>query len=103
MFRSCRCLVSFVTTYCLFSFTLPLFAQQLTGTETRYIRVGSLQSKFTSIGAERAWNYAYYEGLTWPSDYPYQDNAVIDRTYMGCQSFSDSRDSTGLIIVLVSV
>ncbi len=82
-------LVIFAAAACLLSITHPLFAQ-LTGTETRYIRVGSLQSKFTSVGAERAWNNVYYEGLTWPSGYPYQDNAVIERTWIGCQNFTDN-------------
>ncbi len=89
MFRVHKCLVALATAVCLLSITHPLSAQ-LTGTETRYIRVGSLQSKFTAIGAERAWNNVYYEGLTWPSDYLLQDNAVIERTYIGCQNFADS-------------
>lgn len=89
MLRLHKCLVAFITATCLLSITHPLSAQ-MTGAETRYIRVGSLQSKFTAIGAERAWNNVYYEGLTWPSDYMYQDNAVIERTYIGCQNFSDS-------------
>ncbi len=88
MFRVNKCLAAIATAACLFSMASPLSAQ-LAGTETRYIRVGSLQSKFTSIGSERAWNNVYYEGLTWPSDYPYQDNAVIERTWIGCQNFTD--------------
>ncbi len=84
-----KCLIAFAIATCLLSIASPLSAQ-LTGTETRYIRVGSLQSKFTAIGAERAWNNVYYEGLTWPSDYLLQDNAVIERTYIGCQNFTDS-------------
>lgn len=63
---------------------------QVSPTETRYIRVGTLQSKYTAIGAERAWNNIYYEGMIWPADYPYQDNAVIERTYIGCTNFTDS-------------
>ena len=82
-------LFALVTAACLLSSATPSWAQ-LTGAETRYIRVGSLQSKFTAIGAERAWNNVYYEGLTWPSDYLYSDNAVIERTYIGCQNFTDS-------------
>ncbi len=89
MLRSHKCLVALVTAVCLLFAAHPLSAQ-LTGTETRYIRVGSLQSKFTAIGAERAWNNVYYEGLTWPSDYLYQDNAVIERTWIGSQDFTDS-------------
>ncbi len=67
----------------------PLSAQ-VSETQTRYIRVGTLQSKFTAIGSERAWNNVYYEGLTWPSDYLYQDNAVIERTFIGCKDFTDA-------------
>lgn len=89
MLRLNKCLLALALVVILLPTTNPLLAQ-LTGTETRYIRVGSLQSKFTAIGAERAWNNVYYEGLTWPSDYMYQDNAVIERTYIGCQNFSDS-------------
>lgn len=55
----------------------------------RYIRVGELQSVFSSWGAERAWNNVYYEGLSWPSQYPYQDNAVIERYWIACQDFTD--------------
>lgn len=64
---------------------------QISETQTRYIRIGSLQSKFTAIGAERAWNNVYYEGLTWPSDYLQQDNAVIERTFIACQDFTDAK------------
>ena len=45
--------------------------------ERKYIRIGSLQSHFSAYGSERAWNNSYYEGLRWPADYPFQDNAVI--------------------------
>ncbi|MGE5313202.1 MAG: fibronectin [Acidobacteriota bacterium] len=64
---------------------------QVPETQKRYVRVGSLQSRFTAFGAERAWNDVYYEGLTWPSDYQYQDNAVIERTWIGCQNFTDAK------------
>jgi hypothetical protein len=68
----------------------PLRAQ-VPESEKRYVRVGSLQSRFTAYGAERAWNDVYYEGLTWPSDYPNQDNAVIERQWIGSQDFIDSK------------
>jgi hypothetical protein len=55
------------------------------------VRVGSLQSRFTAYGSERAWNDVYYEGLIWPADYAYQDNAVIERQWIGCQDFTDSK------------
>jgi hypothetical protein len=88
MFRLKYLLITFLTVSV---FSLPLVAQ-ISGTQTRYIRVGSLQSKFTAIGSERAWNNVYYEGLTWPSDYLLQDNAVIERTFMGCTDFTDAQN-----------
>lgn len=63
---------------------------QLQGTEKRYIRIGSLQSHFTAYGSERAWNNVYYEGLIWPADYPYQDNAVIKRFWFAVPDFTDA-------------
>ena len=90
MIRIHKCLITLATAVCLFSVTIPLSAQ-ISETQTRYIRIGSLQSKFTAIGSERAWNNVYYEGLTWPSDYLYQDNAVIERTFIGSQNFTDSK------------
>ena len=47
-----------------------------------YIRVGSMQSHISAYGAERAWTGSYYEGLIWPADYLYQDNAVIKRSFL---------------------
>ena len=82
MFRLHKYLFALAAAVLSLSAVQPVLAQ-LTGTETRYIRIGSLQSKFTSIGSERAWNNVYYEGLTWPSDYLLQDNAVIERTWIG--------------------
>jgi len=63
---------------------------QLQGTEKKYVRIGELQSHFTSYGSERAWNNKYYEGLRWPADYPYTDNAVIKRFWLGCSDFTDA-------------
>ena len=90
MIRLHNWLTSIAVAACFLSITIPLSAQ-ISETQTRYIRVGSLQSKFTAIGSERAWNNVYYEGLTWPSDYLFQDNAVIERTYIGCQDFTDDK------------
>ncbi|MCX6150030.1 MAG: hypothetical protein NTX22_05865 [Ignavibacteriales bacterium] len=90
MFRVHKCLITLVAGICLFSI-IPQLSAQVSETQTRYIRVGSLQSKFTAVGSERAWNNVYYEGLTWPSDYLLQDNAVIERTFIGCQDFNDSK------------
>ena len=58
--------------------------------EARYIRIGELQSLFSSYGAERAWNNVYYEGLSWPSQYSWQDNAVIERYWIACRDFTDA-------------
>ncbi len=62
---------------------------QLLGTERRYVRVGPLQSYFSSFGRERAFNGSYYEGLIWPADYDLQDNAVINCIWLGCKDFID--------------
>ncbi len=90
MIRKHKKIITIAAATCFFFIAMPLSAQ-ISETQTRYIRVGSLQSKFTGIGSERAWNNVYYEGLTWPSDYLFQDNAVIERTFIGCQNFTDSK------------
>ncbi|MDQ7053706.1 MAG: fibronectin [candidate division KSB1 bacterium] len=64
---------------------------QVEATEKRYVRIGSLQSHFSAYGSERAWNNKYYEGLIWPADYPYQDNAVIKRAWIGVMDFTDEK------------
>jgi len=64
---------------------------QVQGTEKRYIRAGTLQSLFSAYGSERAWNNVYYEGMIWPADYPYQDNAVIKRAWIACEDFTDAK------------
>ncbi|EHO43395.1 fibronectin type III domain-containing protein [Caldithrix abyssi] len=69
--------------------SVPLHAQLL-GTEKKYVRIGQLQSHFSSYGSERAWNNKYYEGLRWPADYSYTDNAVIKRFWLGCSDFTDA-------------
>lgn len=73
----------------LFFLVSPVFAQ-VDMNMTRYIRIGELQSVFSSYGTERAWNESYYEGLSWPSQYPEQDNAVIERFWLACKDFTDS-------------
>jgi len=65
---------------------------QVTSTEKRYVRIGSLQSHFSAYGSERAWNNTYYEGLRWPADYTYSDNAVIKRYWIGVDDFTDEQD-----------
>jgi hypothetical protein len=62
---------------------------QVDGSQKRYVRVGSLQSHFSAYGSERAWNNTYYEGLIWPADYSFQDNAVIKRSWAAVQDFKD--------------
>jgi hypothetical protein len=71
--------------------SLSLLNAQVPETQTRYIRVGTLQSRYTAYGAERAWNNSYYEGMMWPADYQYQDNAVIERMWIGTANFTDSK------------
>ena len=73
----------------------------------RYVKVGELQSHFSAYGSERAWNNTYYEGMIWPADYLYQDNAVIKRSWMACKDFTDKDDHDwghfGLYITLADV
>ncbi len=80
------CFIEFL----IFIQAVPGFAQQkVEGAEKRYIRIGSLQSLFSAYGSERAWNNSYYEGLIWPADYYYQDNAVIKRAWVAADDFTD--------------
>jgi len=72
--------------------TFSVLQAQVSGTQKKYIRIGSLQSHFSAYGAERAWTGGtnpYYEGLIWPADYPFQDNAVIKRTWLAFDDFVD--------------
>lgn len=85
--------LGFAVAACLLSSAVPSSAQ-VPETQKRYVRVGTLQSRFSAYGAERAWNDVYYEGLLWPADYNYSDNAVIERQWIGCQDFTDSRSQT---------
>ncbi|RKY48514.1 MAG: hypothetical protein DRP86_06415, partial [Candidatus Neomarinimicrobiota bacterium] len=50
---------------------------QVSATDRRYVRIGSLQTHFNAYFGKRAWNNVYYEGMIWPADYLYQDNDVI--------------------------
>lgn len=63
---------------------------QVSATDRRYIRIGSLQTFFNSYFSKRAWNNVYYEGLVWPADYLYQDNDVIQRAWLGVDDFTDA-------------
>ncbi len=62
---------------------------QVPGDDTRYIRIGDLQSHFTAYGSERAWNNDYYEGMRWPALYSFSDNFVIKRAWVGVRDFTD--------------
>jgi len=79
-----------------FGFTIYLLGvalgsyAQVEATDKRYVRIGSLQSLFSAYGSERAWNNSYYEGMIWPADYPYQDNAVIQRSWIAAKNFTDA-------------
>ncbi len=81
---------AFTAAVCLFVCAHPLLSQ-VNEADKRYVRVGTLQSGFTAYGSERAWNNSYYEGLIWPADYLYQDNAVIERQWLGCANFTDAQ------------
>ena len=75
-----------------FMLLLGSLQAQVSGSEKRSFRVGSLQSHFSAYGSERAWNLVYYEGLRWPAIHPYQDNSVIKRAWVACQNFKDEDD-----------
>jgi hypothetical protein len=64
---------------------------QVQATEAKYIRIGQYQNHYSAYGSERAWNNTYYEGAIWPADYPYTDNAVIKRSWIACDDFTDSQ------------
>lgn len=70
-------------------FVLNNTFSQVQSTDRRYVRVGSLQNHYSAYGSERAWNNSYYEGLIWPADYLYQDNAVIKRSWIGTKDYTD--------------
>ncbi len=69
---------------------INVLAAQVGESETRYVRIGELQTHISSYGAERAYNNSYYEGLRWPADYPYTDNSVIKRTWIATEDFTDA-------------
>ena len=73
----------------LFILFLIIVKAKVPGNETRYFRIGDLQSHFTAYGSERAWNNEYYEGMRWPALYQYTDNFVIKRAWVGVQDFTD--------------
>lgn len=75
-------------TLCIALFSLNVFAQ-VSASEKRYFRIGSLQSHFSAYGSERAWTGTYYEGLKWPAQYPYQDNSVIKRAWVASKDFTN--------------
>jgi len=72
---------------------IALFGQafsQVSATDRRYVRIGSLQTHFNAYFGKRAWNNVYYEGMIWPADYSYQDNDVIQRAWIGVDDFTDA-------------
>lgn len=69
--------------------TLSLAQDKVQGSDTRYLRIGELQTHFTAYGSERAWNNSYYEGLRWPALYSYTDNSVIERVWIATDDFTD--------------
>jgi len=78
----------FIIITSMLTLSLPAY-NQISANETRYVRIGSLQNHYTAYGSERAWNESYYEGLQWPAEYPYQDNSVIERNWIGSINFVD--------------
>lgn len=71
-------------------FIMGVFVHAQVGeSEKSYIRVGELQTHISAYGSERAWNEVYYEGLKWPADYRYTDNAVIKRAWIAVKDFKD--------------
>jgi hypothetical protein len=90
MFFTRKHTIVFAIAACWLLSTSSLVAQ-VAETQMRYVRVGNLQSRFTAYGAERAWNNVYYEGMVWPADYLNQDNAVIERMWIGTADFTDSK------------
>jgi len=63
---------------------------QVSGTLEKRIRIGRLQSHFTAYGSERAWDGSAYLGMDWPADYSLQDNAVIERSWLAAENFTDA-------------
>jgi hypothetical protein len=63
---------------------------QVGESEKSYIRIGELQSHISAYGSERAWNEVYYEGLKWPADYRFTDNAVIRRAWIAVEDYTDA-------------
>ncbi|MBT8294472.1 MAG: hypothetical protein KJN70_14485, partial [Eudoraea sp.] len=70
-----------VFSFCFLQITI--INAQVSGTLEKRIRIGQLQSHFTAYGSERAWNGSAYLGMDWPADYSLQDNAVIERAWIG--------------------
>lgn len=86
-----RKLFTSFTIFLLISICVTASYAEIGESERRYIRIGSLQSHFTSYGSERAWNNVYYEGLRWPADYQLQDNSVIKRAWIAVSDFTDAK------------
>jgi len=79
--------------FILISLQLSEINAQVSGTLEKRIRIGQLQSHFTAYGAERAWNGTNaYLGMDWPADYSLQDNAVIERSWIASDNFTDAEN-----------
>ena len=95
------------SSYLLILLIFPHVYGKVDETRKRYVKVGSLQSHFSAYGSERAWNNTYYEGLVWPADYLYQDNAVIKRSWIACKNLIDETnhnwDHFGIYLTLADV
>ena len=72
------------------AFQVSTVKAQVSSTLEKRIRIGQLQSHFTAYGSERAWNGSTYLGMDWPADYSLQDNAVIERSWIGSENFTDA-------------
>jgi hypothetical protein len=66
-----------------------LLHAQITKSEWRWIRIGSLWHFARAYGTERAYNNTYYEGMVWPADHTYRDHFVIDRFWIAAKDFTD--------------
>jgi len=75
---------------CICVLQITIINAQVSGSLEKRIRIGQLQSHFTAYGAERAWNGSVYLGMDWPADYSLQDNAVIERAWLGADNFTDA-------------
>ncbi len=84
-----RTLLNTIIFALMLTINMNILRAQVDENAKRYIRIGELQSHFTAYGSERAWNNSYYEGLRWPADYSFTDNAVIKRAWVAIKDYTD--------------